>query len=292
MLNYNPKENPVKIKCRGHKEVSLESLKIFQGKLKSLSEESRDKLVTSILEKGFIAPIFIWEDKGETKLLDGTQRTKTLIWLQENGWNIPEIPVAVIEAETEEEAKAVVLAISSQYGDFDTGVLADWVDEIGEENSDMFRFFTNLGEVAYDDGEMYYLNVDPIGEEDEPEEQENPYTGKIEAPIYTPKMENPPAIEELFDREKTIKLTEEIKAAGITDKALEQFLLNAAQRHTVFTYDKIAEYYSHAPAKIQDLMEKSALVIIDFDKAIENGFVKLSEDLARVYVKGQQDDEK
>lgn len=34
---------------------------------------------------------------------------------------------------------------------------------------------------------------------------------------------------------------------------------------------------------MQELMENSALVIIDFDKAIEKGFVKLSEEIANQY---------
>ena len=38
-------------------------------------------------------------------------------------------------------------------------------------------------------------------------------------------------------------------------------------------------------------MEKSALVIIDFDKAIENGFVKMTRDLAESYKMEQEDDE-
>lgn len=48
----------------------------------------------------------------------------------------------------------------------------------------------------------------------------------------------------------------------------------AASRHVVFRYDRIAEYYCHAPKEVQELMEESALVIIDFDDAIEGGYVR------------------
>jgi hypothetical protein len=47
-------------------------------------------------------------------------------------------------------------------------------------------------------------------------------------------------------------------------------------------FGKIAEYYAHAEPNIQRLMENSALVIIDFDKAIENGFVKLSDAISNL----------
>ena len=63
----------------------------------------------------------------------------------------------------------------------------------------------------------------------------------------------------------------------------------AATRHVVFNYEKIAEFYAHAPAKIQRLFEASALVIIDFDDAIGGGYVKLCESLIEQY-KAEQND--
>jgi len=56
------------------------------------------------------------------------------------------------------------------------------------------------------------------------------------------------------------------------------FLIVAARRHTVLHYNKIADFYAHADAKLQALIEDSALVIIDFNKAIELGYVKLAEE--------------
>ncbi len=57
----------------------------------------------------------------------------------------------------------------------------------------------------------------------------------------------------------------------------------AAYRHVVFNYQNIAEYYAHSSPETQNLIENSAMVIIDFNKAIERGFVKLTEDLAEAY---------
>ena len=58
----------------------------------------------------------------------------------------------------------------------------------------------------------------------------------------------------------------------------------AASRHTVFNYAKIADYYAHADAKMQSLMEQSALVIIDFEDAIKNGYARLSDEIATMYM--------
>ena len=56
----------------------------------------------------------------------------------------------------------------------------------------------------------------------------------------------------------------------------------AATRHLVFNYARIADYYAHASKDVQKLMEQSALVIIDLDDAIANGYVKLSENIKKI----------
>ena len=60
-------------------------------------------------------------------------------------------------------------------------------------------------------------------------------------------------------------------------KLEKQFLLACATRHYVFNYSKIADYYASASKEMQELMEDSALVIIDFDDAIAKGYVKLNK---------------
>ena len=42
----------------------------------------------------------------------------------------------------------------------------------------------------------------------------------------------------------------------------------------VFRYDKIADYYANSSAYMQKLMEDSALVIVDIEDAIMNGYVE------------------
>jgi hypothetical protein len=109
------------------------------------------------------------------------------------------------------------------------------------------------------------------------------YTGKIEAPIYEPQAEAPPPLDSLADSTKALALCREIhEAEGIPDD-VKTFLSVAAQRHVVFNYERVAEFYAHAPANVQRLMERSALVIIDFDAAIEQGLVAMSTKVAEAY---------
>lgn len=92
-------------------------------------------------------------------------------------------------------------------------------------------------------------------------------------------------IDELYDEEKFQALCKEIKEAHVA-KDIEDFLIWAATRHIKFNYSKIADYYAEAPANIQKLMEDSALVIIDFNKAIELGYVRVSRELSTIQMEG------
>lgn len=117
---------------------------------------------------------------------------------------------------------------------------------------------------------------------------ENAYTKKIQAPIYEPKGEKP-NVSELCGLARTESLLAEISKAKVPDD-VKAFLRLAAQRHAVFDYEKIAEFYAHAPKEVQELFEASALVIIDFKKAIENGFVVMTEEIADAYPADSKDE--
>ncbi len=104
------------------------------------------------------------------------------------------------------------------------------------------------------------------------------YTKKVGIPQYLPKNIKP-NIMELYNNTKTNKLMQEIRNSNVTD-AEKDFLIKAAQRHLVFNYSKIADYYAHSGKEMQELMEKSALVIIDIKDAIANGYVKLNSKLS------------
>ena len=103
------------------------------------------------------------------------------------------------------------------------------------------------------------------------------YTTVVNIPQYSPKN-NKPALEELCDYSKYSKLKFDIDKSNVSEEE-KKFLKMAASRHIVFNYSKIADYYAHASSEMQKLMEQSALVIIDIDDAIANGYVKLSKDI-------------
>ena len=110
----------------------------------------------------------------------------------------------------------------------------------------------------------------------------NKYSTNICAPIYEPKNKKP-VISSLYNKEKTDKLIYEIENSNLSNEDKE-FLKYAAYRHIVFNYEKIADYYSHASIEVQGLMEMSALVVIDFNKAIEGGFVKICNEIKKQFL--------
>ena len=114
------------------------------------------------------------------------------------------------------------------------------------------------------------------------EETEKKYTNKINAPIYEPKNVCPNILE-LYDDQKSKRLIREIEQSNIPE-AEKKFLIEASKRHVVFNYEKIADYYAHASKEMQHLMERSALIIIDFEKAIQYGYVNLCDEISKQYL--------
>ena len=124
-----------------------------------------------------------------------------------------------------------------------------------------------------------YKQTNLFGQEDK---DETIYSKKIKSPTYEPSNQKPNIIE-IVDTAKTMQLIREIQDSSL-DKEEKEFLIEAARRHSVFNYEKIADYYAHSSPQMQYLMEKSSLVIIDFEKAIQLGYVRLCEKIQEEYL--------
>lgn len=180
---------------------------------------------------------------------------------------------AVVTGLSGSEATAYAIA------DNRTAELAAWDEEIlaAELNGLLADDAELLDAAGFTEEELAALLAD--GESGG--EQQVEYTRKIEAPIYRPRGDCPP-VTALTDSAKCESLTAEIAAVDLPEDVRE-FLVAAARRHVEFDFEQIAEFYCHATPEVQRLMERSALVVIDFDKAIENGYVELSQKLASLY---------
>ena len=235
--------------------IKISDLKPYEKNAKIHTKEQIDQIVKSIEEFGMNDPIAVWGK--DNLIVEGHGRLEALKKMGRD-----EVECIRLDHLTDEERRAYTLAHNklTMNTDFDFDILNGELDDI--LNIDMSDFGFNMN---FDDDEI------------EEGLEDNPYTTKINIPQYEIKGEEP-AISELYDITKTKELIQEIDEADITDEQ-KSFLKNAATRHTAFNYSKIAEYYAHQDKTMQELMEKSALVIIDFDDAIKNGYAELKKEI-------------
>lgn len=232
-------------------DVELDKLKPYENNPR-FNDEGVEKVANSIKEFGFKNPIIL--DKDNVIVCGHTR------WKAAQKLGLKYVPCIIADDLTPEQVKAFRLV------DNKTAEFSDWdMDALNQELANILDFDMSL--FGFMD-EMPDIDLDITG---------NKYSTNIQIPQYEITGECP-ALEALVDEEKTNSLLGKIEQANIPED-IKAFLRKAATRHYAFNYKNIAEYYAHAPAEIQELMEESALVIIDYDNAIRNGYVQLSEDL-------------
>jgi hypothetical protein len=257
------KQERITIACEGATTVDYHELSELQGALKNRDEADIQRMITSIRRYGFSFPFFVWRNRKRLWCLDGHGRIEALRRLESQGVEIPPVPVSWVEAKTKAEAKQKLLRLNSQYGDITQEGLAE--------------FTANLN-IDWDEISLPAGRLEP----GQPEDADENYSRLVEAPIYEPTRTTPPSIDTLCDTSRRDALLHDIEQASIGEDEKTMLRL-AAERHLVFNYANIAEYYAHASPETQRLFEASALVIIDIDQAIEQGFVSLTKRLRDLY---------
>lgn len=198
----------------------------------------------------------------------------------------PTVPTLYASELDEGEQEQFIIKDNLSFGTFDIDMLANEYDiaAIIDDGFDVDLLPKSAIEaLAAANG------IDPSDITGSGDDSDEHYTHKITSPVYEPKNEKP-ELSVLTDSRRTDDLLAKIEASDIAPDEKE-FLRRAATRHTVFDYAKIADYYPHASKEMQGLMEDSALVIIDFDKAIEKGYVKLSDEIRNEYTQEHGDAE-
>ena len=240
---------------------SLEDPKALKEHPKNRNKHSKDQIdrLAKLYEyHGIRHPIIVSRRSGF--IVAGHGRKLAAIMAK-----VDEVPVVYQDFNSDEAEYAFIQADNA---------IALWAElDLSGINSDL----TDLGpdfDLDMLGIENFTLDPDALGLD------ESIYTDKITAPIYEPKGERPDPID-LYDMTKATELLEEIHETDLPED-VKAFLDFSAHRHIVFDYQKIAEFYAHADPTVQNLMERSALVIIDFNKAIENGFVQMTKEIAEL----------
>ena len=237
--------------------------------------EAVDKVAASIKEFGFKVPIVIDKDNvvvtGHTRLL----ASKKL--------GLEEVPCVIADDLSPAQIKAFRIADNkvSEYAEWDEDMLKVELEELEEMNFD-------LDSVSIDFSD-FNMALDLEDTEEGQEQEENIYTKEINIPQYEITGECP-KLEELVNEEKTKSLIERIEKSDIPND-IKEFLIKASYRHLAFNYQNVAEYYAHADKDVQELMEESALVIIDYNDAIRNGYVQIKKAIDSIVEEGIENEE-
>ena len=234
----------------------INELKPYENNSRTHDESQIKQICESIKEYGWTNPVLI-DEKG--MIIAGHGRVEAAKKL-----DIKEVPCIVLSGLTEAQKKAYVIA------DNKMALNAGWNEELLKTELE------NLKELDFD-LELTGFSKKELDKLFDEINESNPYTSKTEIPQYEIKGEMP-EIYELIEEEKVNQLIEDIRKSNVGEKEKE-FLIKSAYRHYGFNYSKIAEYYCHQNKEMQELMEKSALVIIDINNAIAEGYAELKEEM-------------
>lgn len=221
-------------------------------------KQQRAALAEALDSVGWVSPIIVNRRSGF--VVDGHLRVAMALERQEAS-----VPVQYVDLDEREEG----LILAS----------LDPIAAMAGKDSALLREL--VGGLGLDEGALRDTLAKLAGE-NLPE-----YTEKITSPIYEPSGP-PPPVADLYDTSRADALNAEIDTADLPVE-VHEFLSAAAARHTVFRFDRIANYYAHAPAAVQRLIEASALVIIDADQAIERGYFALHASIREAWQEDNPD---
>ena len=159
-------DKTIKIACQGAKTLKLEQLNILQKDLKSLSHDDYEKYKSEIINTGYAFPIKAWYETSSNKwwIVGGTQSFRVLTEMSNDGWNIPEIPISVINAKDKKEAMRRVLQDASSYGTMESDGLYEFL-QLAEMNIEDFNKSFRTPEIDHDKF-MKEFQEQPINEKE------------------------------------------------------------------------------------------------------------------------------
>ena len=112
----------IELKCSTADKAKLTDMTPFQGDLKKRTEQDLIDLAESLQNDGLLMPFALWQvpDQSILYILDGHGRMQALVKMALKDATIleQEFPVLLIRAETEDEARKILLQITSTYGKF------------------------------------------------------------------------------------------------------------------------------------------------------------------------------
>ena len=268
--------------------LSVNDIKSYAQNMRTHSKEQVDQICDSIKQFGFTNPILIDKDN---VIIAGHGRLEAAKKMR-----IKTVPCIRLGDLNEDQVRALRIADNqlALNAGWDFEMLKVELDALQSASFDLQ--FTGFSETELTDimGKDIKFGIDltsndnesKSSDEDEDEDDskinaQTLYSVETKTPIYEPLGLNV-TLKDCLDLTKVNQLIAEIDKSKVSDEE-KTFLKCAAYRHAVFHYKNTAEYYAaNASPEMQQLMENSALVIIDFNSALKNGYVKLTKRIEQI----------
>lgn len=247
--------------------VAVEKIKPYANNPR-INKKAVEKVMKSIQAYGFKVPCVL--DKNYL-LITGHTR-----WEAAKRLKMKRIPCIIASDLSKAKADAFRIADNkvAEYSTWDMTKLKEELSKI------------QLEDIEFDDmGFDNDFSIEKLGLVDMPEGSDGDedvtetekYSTKTNIPQYEIQGLNI-KLSDCIDKQKYVELLKEIENSTVSDTQ-KKFLKLAATRHIRFIYKNIAEYYASTNSEMQRLMEHSALVIIDIDDAIRNGYARLTKEV-------------
>jgi ParB-like chromosome segregation protein Spo0J len=229
----------------------VKDLILFEDNPRRMNKHQAEQLLDSLKKFNLVEIPAIDQNN---RVLAGNMRIRAL---KELGREDDEIDVRVPSRPlSEEEAREYLIRSNKNVGEWNFDLLVNFD-------------FNMLKKVGFDKIDLAKIFKD----------EDLLYSRKIAVPVYVPSGEKV-EVKDLYNREFQLELFNEIERADFLSEELKEFLVLASFRHVIFNYGKIADFYaSLKDERIKKLFRKSVLVLVDFDEAVERGWIRLSEDI-------------
>lgn len=251
--------------------IKIDKIKPYKRNAKIHNSLQLEQIKNSILEFGFTNPLIVDSD---FNLIAGHGRLEALKMLNRVDFKdkpIKEVNAVIIDGLSETQKRALIIADNkiAENAIWDEELLKSELLELDDLNFDL-----DLLGFSEDELKTFLLN------ESEKNIKQNVYTEKIVTPIYEIKGELP-EIKELCDTKEYDDKIKKIEKAEIPNE-LKEFLKFSATRFLKFDFAKIAEFYAHQQKNIKEIFEDLLLVFIDYDKALEQGYIELTSEIEQI----------
>ena len=247
--------------------VAVEKIKPYANNPR-INKKAVEKVMKSIQAYGFKVPCVL--DKNYL-LITGHTR-----WEAAKRLKMKRIPCIIASDLNKAKADAFRIADNkvAEYSTWDMTKLKEELSKIQLEDIE----FDDMGfDNDFSIEKLGLVDMPEGSDGDEDETETEKYSTKTNIPQYEIQGLNI-KLSDCIDRQKYLELLKEIENSTVSD-AQKKFLKLAATRHIRFIYKNIAEYYASTNSEMQRLMEHSALVIIDIDDAIRNGYARLTKEV-------------